>query len=310
MGRSDRQGAQGHSASRELPARCSLGAQTPSPDPHGCARKSFTNESDILAPCREPSLGSCCKPTSGAIVQSGGLSIPRHPHHHLSCIPGLLVHPVAGSRCRQPQCQSRGLGSQLTMGPWASPSLLWASVFLPVKWGFRTVLQRCWKGSPCLDHNLQGVTDATMSPHPTLQQDTVEETEAAGDHVREGLCVHAWSFPWFSESIFYVTHFIPYVPGKKIYSALQVQHFMDFENEHIFLKQKRITSRWEQTEWVTDLGGAETSIHPSSPFAHRQRDTGGQPEPATGCESVPSRVWALWPVCGLSAIEGCPRAIL
>lgn len=53
-----------------------------------------------------------------------------------------------------------------------------------------------------------------MNPHPTLQQDTLEETEAAGDHVTEGLYAHAWGFPGFPKSALHITHVIPYVSEK------------------------------------------------------------------------------------------------
>lgn len=77
-------------------------------------------------------------------------------------------------------------------------------------------LTKVWGALPEFGHNPQGVTDTTMNPHPTPQQDTVEETEAAGDRVAEGLCVQAWGFPWFPKSVFRVTHLIPYMSEKNI----------------------------------------------------------------------------------------------
>lgn len=57
---------------------------------------------------------------------------------------------------------------------------------IPKHCGFRT-----FKGTeraPHLDHNPQRVTDITVSPHPPLQQGTVEETEAAGTCHRGTMC--------------------------------------------------------------------------------------------------------------------------
>lgn len=133
-------GTEGHFAARQQQARSSLSAQTPSPDLYGCARESVSKES------RHPGSVSGTLPGKllGNDFPGGGRERwPEHPHVILNTTRpaplGSFSTTERGVDADSPGGSQEALVPNSLWEPCPSPFLLWASVFLSVKWGWMGV---------------------------------------------------------------------------------------------------------------------------------------------------------------------------
>lgn len=87
----------------------------------------------------------------------------------------------------------------------------------------------------------------------------MEETEAAGDHVAEGLCARAWGFPRFPRDVF-LRHTFNSTRVQKKYTQPFTSNISPILTTNRFFEARTITRKRARVGLAVDPGGAETQI--------------------------------------------------